>query len=176
MQQFKKKLNIFIAMLLFLVACGGSPALTADAPAEAVESVPESAPDQSVETAPEGAPDQASESASGLFSFVTDAYMARYEDGDFVRTNIFAPDETVHAIVKFEKIPMDIIVKSSWFAVDVEGKEPGFIIEKPLNVPAGKSGQIDFDLTNQNGWPLGEYKVEIYVNDYLVSTIGFSVQ
>jgi hypothetical protein len=140
-----------------------------------VDSVPEHETNQAAETATESEPEPTSGSASGLFSFITDTYMAIVADGDYVRNTEFSPDDIVHAIVKFDKTPEDIVIKSAWFAVNVEGREPGFLIEKPIDVPGGNSGQIDFDLANQNGWPTGDYSVEIYVNDYIVSTMAFSV-
>ena len=38
------------------------------------------------------------------------------------------------------------------------------------------SGLINFNLSNDNLWPTGSYKVDIYMNGTLTSTVEFSVQ
>jgi hypothetical protein len=175
MQKLKRRFIFAMLMLIILSACSGAPPPTADTQAETVESVPENEPDQASKTEIESEPEQSSGNTSGLFSFVTDTYMAIVTEGDFVRHTVFYPDDVVHAIVKFDKTPEDIVIKCAWFAVNVEGREPGFLVEKPIEVPGGKSGQIDFDLANQYGWPTGDYSVEIFVNEYRISTMAFSV-
>jgi outer membrane usher protein FimD/PapC len=42
----------------------------------------------------------------------------------------------------------------------------------------GGSGQLQFSLTNDGSWPVGEYKVELFLNDQEkpARTLAFKVQ
>ena len=37
-------------------------------------------------------------------------------------------------------------------------------------------GTVPFTLTNDNLWPVGKYKVDLFINDKLKQTIDFEVQ
>ena len=58
--------------------------------------------------------------------------------------------------------------------MDVQDTEPNLVInETPITTP---DATIPFSLTNENLWPVGSYKVDIYLNDELNTTLEFSVQ
>jgi hypothetical protein len=38
------------------------------------------------------------------------------------------------------------------------------------------SGSVHFDLSNNGLWPVGKYKVDIFLNDNLERTLEFTVQ
>ena len=105
---------------------------------------------------------------------IQDAYMARDVSGTPEKTTTFSQDEPFYAIVDLANAPDDTTVKASWYAVDAEGVEPNFFIDEAV-ITSG-SNQLTFDLSSDNLWPTGSYKVEITLNDKLDRTLEFSVQ
>lgn len=113
------------------------------------------------------------------FSFstanISDAYMAADPDGA-QRTTSYAPDATLYAIVELANAPDDTVVKASWYAVSVEGVEPNFLIDEATIT--GGDARLTFDLQNEAGfiWPTGSYRVDLYLNDELNTSLEFQVQ
>jgi hypothetical protein len=93
---------------------------------------------------------------------ISDAKMARDEQGNDP-TKVFSPDETFYCVVDLSNAPDDTVVKAVWTAVDVEGANPNTKIDE-TSITSG-SGQLQFDLTNEGLWPVGEYKVDLFLND-----------
>jgi len=56
----------------------------------------------------------------------------------------------------------------------VEDTEPNLTINE-TEINTG-SGLVHFQLSNDNLWPLGKYKVEIYLNGKLAKTLEFEVR
>ena len=103
---------------------------------------------------------------------VKEAFMAREVDGLAEPTTTFAPDEVFYCLVSVANAPDDTVVKAVWYAVDIPGVEANFLIEE-TEFTGG--GDIPFELSNDQYWPDGSYKVEIYLNDKLDTTLEFSV-
>jgi hypothetical protein len=103
---------------------------------------------------------------------VKEAFMAREVDGLAEPTTTFAPDEVFYCLVTVANAPDGTVTKASWYAVDVPGVEANFLIEE-TEITGG--GEITFDLSNDQYWPDGSYKVEIYLDDKLDTTLEFSV-
>jgi len=104
---------------------------------------------------------------------IKDAKMARDYDGNQF-TTVFAPDETFYCIVELANAPDDTTVKAAWTAVEAEGVEPNLFIDE-AELTTG-SGTLHFELSNDNLWPTGKYKVDLYLNGKLERTIEFEVQ
>jgi hypothetical protein len=104
---------------------------------------------------------------------ISDAKMARDYDGSDP-TTVFAQDETFYCVVELTNAPDDTPVKASWVAVEVEGVEANTFIDE-AELTTG-SETLHFELSNNGLWPLGKYKVEIYLNDKLDRTLEFIVQ
>lgn len=102
---------------------------------------------------------------------ISDAWMSTDEAGE-ERTTVFAADQDFYAWVDLSNAPDDTTVKASWIAVDVEDNDPGTVIDE-VELAAG-SGQ--FSLTSENLWPVGTYKVDLYLNGELAQTVEFEVQ
>src|SRR3712207_5842813 len=93
-------------------------------------------------------------------------------------TKVFSPsDTTFYCIAELSNAPEDTAVKAVWTAVDVEGVKPNIKIDES-RITADESGQLTFDLTNEGPWPVGEYKVELFLNDgeEPARTLEFKVQ
>lgn len=104
---------------------------------------------------------------------ITDAKMAKDSEGTQV-TNTFAPEDTFYCLVTLENAPDDTRVKAVWTAVEVQDNEPNVELDQ-AELETG-DGVLTFDLSNDNLWPAGRYKVELYVNDELKQTVEFQVQ
>lgn len=86
-------------------------------------------------------------------------------------TNTFKKDAgAIHATVKIQDAPANTVISAKWYPPDQEPLE--------FNLPPVDGTRwLDFRLTpTPNGFPGGEYKVEIFVNEKLVDTKTFTVQ
>ncbi len=99
--------------------------------------------------------------------------MARDAEGNDP-TTVFAPTETFHCVGELKNAPDDTALKAVWIAMQVEGVSPDFLIgEKELT---SGSGTFHFQLSNDSPWPAGRYRVELYLNGELETTLEFEVQ
>ena len=101
-----------------------------------------------------------------------DAYTARNVNGEFQNTSSFSQDEVFYCLAEVANAPDDTLVKAIWYAVDAEGVDPNFVIDE-AEFTGG--GEITFDLSNDQLWPAGKYKIELYLNDKLDRTLEFEV-
>jgi len=106
---------------------------------------------------------------------INDAKMARDPEGNDP-TKVFSPDETFYCVADLSNAPDDTKVKAVWTAIDVEGAKPDTKIKETS--ATGGSGQLQFSLTNDGSWPVGEYKVDLFLNDQEkpARTLEFKVQ
>jgi hypothetical protein len=105
---------------------------------------------------------------------ISEAFMARDQEGADP-TTVFAQDDIFYCIVQLANAPDDTVVKAVWTAVNVEGEQPDLLIDE-VETTSG-DGQLWFELSNSSSlWPLGTYKVDLYLNDKLDRTLDFSVQ
>ena len=116
-------------------------------------------------------------SVSASTANISAAKMARDEAGKNP-TKVFSPnDQTFYCIAELSNAPEDTVVKAVWTAVDVEGVKPNLKIGES-RIITDQSGQITFDLTNDGPWPVGQYKVDLFLNDdeEPARTLEFKVQ
>ena len=83
-------------------------------------------------------------------------------------------DQTYYCIVMVSNTPDDTILKTVWTAVDVEGADPGLLIDEDKLTTDGQN-EFTFELQNVNLWPKRTNKVEIFMNHSLEKTLEFSV-
>jgi hypothetical protein len=104
-----------------------------------------------------------------------DAFMAKDASGN-QRTTVFAQGDIFYAIVDLANAPDDTAVRADWFAVNVEGEQPNTQIDD-VTITGG-STRLTFNLTNAADtlWPTGQYRVDLYLNDKLETTLEFEVQ
>jgi hypothetical protein len=102
------------------------------------------------------------------------AKMAADSEG-MQETTVFAPDQTFYCIVELANAPEDTRLKAVWTAVEVEGEQPNLLIDE-VEMTAEEGNVFTFDLTNDGLWPVGKYKVDLYLNDELDRTLDFEVQ
>jgi len=105
---------------------------------------------------------------------ISSAKMAADSEGT-QETTVFAPDQTFYCIVELANAPDDTKLKAVWTAVEVEGEEQNVLIDE-AEITAEEGNVFTFDLTNNGLWPVGKYKVDLYLNDKLDRTLEFEVQ
>ena len=100
---------------------------------------------------------------------ISDAYMSLDSSGEQA-TSTFAPtDSTFYSQVQLSNAPDDTTLRAVWTAVSVAGEEPDLLIDE-TTLTAG-DGLHNFSLSNEGLWPVGEYKVDLYLNDELDRTL-----
>jgi len=104
---------------------------------------------------------------------ISDAWMSADEEGA-ERVATYAQDAIFYAHVELTDAPADTNLKASWVAVEVDDADPGLIIDEVET--ATSSGPTFFTLTNEGPWPLGTYRVELYVGDELLKSVEFDVR
>jgi len=104
---------------------------------------------------------------------ISDAWLSTDEAGSEHAT-VFAQDAIIYAQVDLKNAPDDTTLKAVWTAVDVQDTDPNLVITETEFVTG--SGLVNFNLSNDNLWPTGKYKVDIYMNAELVNTLDFEVQ
>jgi hypothetical protein len=103
-------------------------------------------------------------SVSASTANISDAKMTLDEAGKNP-TKVFSPnDQTFYCIAELSNAPEDTVVKAVWTAVDVEGVKPNLKIDES-RITAEESTQITFDLSNDGPWPVGEYKVDLFLDE-----------
>lgn len=104
---------------------------------------------------------------------ITNAYLTPNADGSG-QTTVFTGDQTFYCIVELANAPDDTSLKAVWIAVDVEGVDPNYVIDE-VSINADGSDVFTFDLQFDALWPVGQYKVDIYLNDTLDRSLEFAV-
>jgi hypothetical protein len=105
---------------------------------------------------------------------ITSAKMFADSEGT-QETSVYAQDQPFYCIVELANAPEDTTLKAVWTAVEAEGTEPNYLIDE-AEITAGNENVFTFDLTNNGLWPIGKYKVDLYLNGELDRTLDFEVQ
>jgi hypothetical protein len=114
----------------------------------------------------------------GPGNYIQDVHMAkdngRGAPGD--ETTSFGPDDrTIHCVVKLKEAKRGTKMKFSWWIVDADGsknqkiKDIDYTTRTLENIVHGH-------LSLPQDWPIGQYKVQVYVNGDLDRTIPYSIQ
>jgi hypothetical protein len=99
-------------------------------------------------------------------------------------TNTFeSTDAVINCLVKLANAPDKTVIKAVWTAVNTQGQSPNTKFgETPLEIDGGKN-VVNFNYTPPpSGLPVGEYKVDLYLNpqpgkeEPPTKTVTFSVK
>lgn len=85
-------------------------------------------------------------------------------------TATFKPADTIHAAVTTERAWHDVALKARWTFQD-----SSVVNETTKTISPTGTLVTDFQLTNDAGWPIGRYKLEILVNDQLAAVTEYTV-
>lgn len=105
---------------------------------------------------------------------IANAWMATDEEGSNP-TTVFSQDAIFYALVDLSNAPDDTQLKAVWTVVNAENTDPDFMINE-TELTSGDA-IVHFQLENiEFLWPIGQYKVDIYLNDTLDQTLTFEVR
>ncbi len=102
-------------------------------------------------------------------------FMATDKDGAN-KTTTFSPTDDFYVFFNVAGIEDGTSFHSRWYALDLEGQDPNTPIQT-IDYPYEKGiSKVYFQLTNKSDWPVGNYKVEIYIKDTKIGEQTFNVQ
>jgi hypothetical protein len=104
--------------------------------------------------------------------------MAFDEDGNSP-TTVYSVSDIFYAVGDLKNAPAGTVVEIKWLAEQIDGYNSGELIyEQAINDFTEESftGSIYFQLSNDSGWPAGEYKADIYMDGNLIQSVPFSVR
>ena len=93
-------------------------------------------------------------------------------------TTTFSTEQPViHLVATVANAPSDTKVKTVWTAVDVGDAAPANtkIDEAEVTLDASGTAHFTLSLPASGAWPVGKYKVEVYLNDKLDRTLEYTV-
>jgi len=100
------------------------------------------------------------------------------EDGEQPAT-VFAITDTVYVVSDLSDGVVGNVVSSKWYAVEVADTEPNLLIDEvEISIDEDKDYSLNFSFPPplDGQWPTGSYKVEVYFNGTLNSTVEYTVQ
>jgi len=106
---------------------------------------------------------------------ISNIYMATDEQGTN-KTTVFSPEDDFYVFFDVKGVTVGNNFQSRWYALDIEGEDPNVPFQTIDYVYEEGIGNIYFQLTNDQPWPVGNYKVEIYLTDIKMGEQQFSVQ
>ena len=102
-------------------------------------------------------------------------YMASDVDGNN-KTTVFSPDDDFFVFFDVAGIEVGTNFQSRWYALDVEGQDPNEPFQTIDYAYEEGISSIYFQMTSAEPWPVGNYKVEVYMNGAKMGEQTFSVQ
>ena len=94
-------------------------------------------------------------------------------------TSTFSTDQPMlHLVVSVANAPSDTKVKAAWTAVDVGDVAPANTKIAETEVVLNSDGNAHFTMSipDTGVWPVGKYKVDVYLNDKLDRTLEYTVE
>jgi len=102
-------------------------------------------------------------------------YMAKDADGD-LQTSVFSPTDDFYIFFDVNSVDVGTYFEGQWFALDIESEDPSTPFSTiDYNLEEGVS-TIYFQLFNDEQWPVGTYRVDIYMEGAKVGEQQFSVR
>ena len=113
---------------------------------------------------------------------ITNATLSKDVQGDKFEpvdpTTTFPTDQPViHLVANVANAPEGTKVKSVWTAVDVGDVAPANTQIAETEVVLNSDGSAHFTLSipDTGVWPVGKYKVDVYLNDKLDRTLEYTI-
>jgi hypothetical protein len=87
----------------------------------------------------------------------------------------------IHTVVSVANAPSDTAVRATLTAVDVtdmngQNIKDKQVLDNPYTIQSDATIDFKFTVPATGEWPVGKYKVDIYLNDKLDRTLNFTVQ
>jgi hypothetical protein len=101
---------------------------------------------------------------------------------NFEAVKTFKTTDTFGVLVNLSAAKAGTKVKAVWIASNAGGMEDKKIFEAEVTATeetlknAKIKDRVDFTLSHDNPYPIGEYQVEIYLNGKFADSIGFEIE
>ncbi len=119
---------------------------------------------------------QSPQSATGQPRIAT-AVVTDSKEGKVEKTTFSPTTGKVYVVISLADVPAGTPVKAVWIAENVEGIEANKQFADSALKMGGAVNQGDFYVTRpEKGWPVGAYRVELYLAGQLAHTASFRVQ
>ena len=108
---------------------------------------------------------------------LTNLRMAFDQNGENVTTT-YSPTDVFYAVADLANAPQGTQVEARWIAVNAADTEPNLEFQtQTLDITEERfTGTIYFQLSSDEGWPTGQYRVDMYLDGTLAQSAEFSVQ
>ena len=106
---------------------------------------------------------------------ITNAHMAT-DENDTTQTTVYSPDTpTFYCFYDLNNASEDTVVRGVWTLVSAEGYDENSEIDSAEITGSDDSYYFSLDRAADT-WPVGQYKIDLYINGNLVETVEFQVQ
>jgi hypothetical protein len=106
---------------------------------------------------------------------ITNAHMAT-DASDTTQTTVYSrTDPTFFCFYDLNNAPDDTVVRGVWTLVSAEGFDANSEIDSAEITGSDDSYYFSLDRAADE-WPVGQYKIDLYINGNLVETVEFEVQ
>jgi len=108
---------------------------------------------------------------------ISTAVVSDNKEGNVEKTTFSPTTGKVHVVITLADVPAGTPVKAVWIAENVEGIQANKQFADSELKMGGAVNQGDFYVTRpEKGWPVGVYRVELYLAGQLAHTANFRVQ
>ena len=105
---------------------------------------------------------------------VSNFYMAKDDQG-VNKTAVFAPTDAFNLFFNINGVPSGTPFEARWYVLNVAGKDPNTPFQVMVQNYDGSSTALRFHLSNNGNWPIGQYRVDVYMLGNSVGQVQFSV-
>lgn len=105
---------------------------------------------------------------------VTDVSVGRAIGGDKAitdATDTFKPNDTIYASVATDGTALSATVRAKWTFEDGQ-----VVNESTQRIAPNKPERVEFHISKPDGWPVGKYKVEVFLDNQTAGTKDFAVR
>jgi hypothetical protein len=115
--------------------------------------------------------------AQGTDLNVSNFRTARDQDGENV-TLTFSPSDVIYAVIDLASVPRGTKIEVKWIAVNAADTEPNYEFDSQTIEITDEifTGATFFELSNAEPWPVGQYRVDLYLNAAFVESVEFTVE
>jgi hypothetical protein len=113
--------------------------------------------------------------ASGGPAGVSNLRMSKNSDGSNPTTT-FAPTDKIYALFDVNQVKSGAKLQIKWFAVDVQGQDPTQAFAATDYAYNNESTIVAHVESTKGGFPVANYRVEIYLDGAKVGEQTFNVQ
>ena len=113
------------------------------------------------------------------FSFTTaniqNAHLANDVNDSKTVTSYVPSDKTFYCFFDLKNAPEGTVVKGTWTLVSAEGYSNNSEIDSATVTGSDNTYYFSLD-RSADAWPVGQYKIDLYIDGKLVQTVDFEVK